>query len=98
MIPPPWHVFPMQQPLGQEVPSQTQVPPRHCWPAPQAAPVPQAHVPFVEQESAVTGSQLLHVPPRGPHSVSDTGVQVEPVQHPLGHELPPHGHTPAEQV
>ena len=38
--------FPVQQPVGQDVPSQTQVPPRHRWPVVHATPLPHEHAPF----------------------------------------------------
>ena len=34
------HAVPAQQPLGHEVPSHTQAPATHRWPAAQAAPLP----------------------------------------------------------
>jgi len=84
---------PLQQPVGQEVPSQTQVPPRQRWPMEQAAPVPQAQEPMDEHPSAEVGSQLVHALPAAAHAVTESGLQVAPSQHPLGHEASSHVHT-----
>jgi hypothetical protein len=90
---------PLQQPVGHDVPSQTQVPPRHRWPALQAAPVPQAHAPVPSHWSDATGSQRMQVFPAGAHAVAESGLHVAPAQHPLGHEVASQVHTdPAPQA
>ena len=85
---------PLQQPVGHDVPSQTQVPPRHRWPALQAAPVPQAQAPVPSHWSDATGSQRVQVFPAGAHAVAESGVHVAPAQHPPGHEVASQVHTP----
>lgn len=59
-------VFPLQQPFGHEVASQTQLWPTQCWPAAQAAPEPHLQVP-PEQRSVVTVSQATQTWPLVPH-------------------------------
>jgi len=92
------HTAPLQQPVGHDVPSQTQVPPRHRWPVVQAAPVPQAQAPFAPHPSASMGSHVVQAAPAVPQAVLDGGVQVAPSQHPLGHEVASHAHTPTRQT
>jgi hypothetical protein len=79
-----WHVLPAQQPLGHELASHTQWPPRQCWPAPQAGPAPQTHAPEAEQPSAWFASQPTHATPRLPQVVSEGALQVAPEQQPFG--------------
>jgi hypothetical protein len=90
------HVLPLQQPVGHEVASHVQAPATQCWPAAQGAPVPQVHAPFM-QESAVTASQGTHAPPTGPQAVTDIGVHVVPLQHPVVHEVASHAQAPPAQ-
>ena len=73
---------PLQQPLAQLVPSQTQTPAAQRLPAAHRA-VPPQRQPVELQESARAGSQALHAAPLVPHWVTVTGVmQVAPLQHP----------------
>ena len=58
--------FPSQQPLGQEVASQMQLPPTQRWRAAQAGPRPQLHTPAVLQLSAVVKLHSVHAPPAVP--------------------------------
>ena len=90
-------VDPAQQPLGHEVASQTQLPPRHRWPAPQAGPAPQAHEPAAVQLSAVDGLQVVQAPPPVPQRASVAETQVVPSQQPLGHEVGSQTQAPATQ-
>ena len=73
-----------QQPEGQDVASHTQAPDRQRCPAPQAAPVPQAHAPAGEQPSALVTSQLMHSAPAAPQLETLGGLQVAPAQQPSG--------------
>lgn len=91
------HVAPAQQPLGQVVPVQAAVThkrPRHCWPAPQAGPVPQVQVPAAEQVSAALVLQARHTAPGGAHLPSANPLHVEPWQQPVGQEAALHAQTP----
>jgi hypothetical protein len=63
-------VFPAQHPLGHDVASHTQAPLTQRWPAPQAGPVPQVQLPFV-QLSALVALQATHAAPLVPQLVSD---------------------------
>ncbi|MCA3012385.1 MAG: hypothetical protein INH41_08295 [Myxococcaceae bacterium] len=86
-------MFPLQHPLGQVVTSQTQVPPEHRCPAPQAAPPPQLQLP-PWQRSAVL-PQAWHAAPPPAHCVADVAVtQVFPEQQPDGHDVASHTHAP----
>jgi hypothetical protein len=91
-------VAPSQQPLGHEVASHTQEPPRQRWPAPHAALAPQVHAPAV-QVSATLGSHTVHDEPLVPHAVSEATVQTPPRQQPVGHvvaeQLAPASASPA---
>ncbi len=80
------HVVPLQQPLGQDVASQTHTWPRHLWPAAHADPVlPQAQVP--PGQLSATGPQLIQEAPAAAHVVEEKGVQVFPEQHPPGQDV-----------
>jgi hypothetical protein len=68
---------PLQQPSGQEAPSQTQVLPRHRWPIAQAAPAPQRHAPAAEQLSA-RASHVAQVDPASPQVSTERVAQVAP--------------------
>ena len=88
---------PSQQPVAQEVGSQTQAALTQRFPEPQAGPVPQAHAPAV-QRSATDELHALHEPPAVPHSESVGGVVQLPLwQQPFAHELESHVQTPAAQ-
>jgi hypothetical protein len=84
---------PLQQPLGHDVASHTQMPPLHRWPVAHCGPLPQAHMPFVHW-LATTLLQLPHTTPPMPHEPSDGVVQLLPVQQPFGHELGLQVHVP----
>ena len=90
-------VDPAQHPLGHEVASQTQLPPRQRWPAPQAEPAPQAHEPAAVQLSAVEGLQVVQAPPPAPQRASVAETQVVPSQQPFGQEVGSQTHAPATQ-
>ncbi len=66
------HVVPEQQP-AQETLLHTQDPPRHCCPARQTGPVPQAHAPAALHASARTGSQATQAAPPVPQLDSEEG-------------------------
>lgn len=93
---PGWQVLFWQQPPGQLVPLHTHWPATHASPAPHAGPVPHPHAPFVH-ESAVVALQRLHAPPPVPHVPSDCALHALPAQHPFGHEVASHTHTPPLQ-
>lgn len=67
--PPLMHCPPLQQPPGQLVPSQTQVPPTQCWPTAQIAWPPQLHCP-PWQRSARTASQAAQLVAGAPHAAA----------------------------
>jgi hypothetical protein len=75
-----------QHPLGQEVPSHTQVLATQRWPTPQAPPLPHRQVPAAEQLSE-RASQATQVAPAVPQVPSARVTQVVPLQHPLGQEV-----------
>ena len=76
-------VEPTQQPLGQPVPSQTQLPETQCCPAPHGGWVPHWHRPVTEQVSARTASQGVQGAPPTPQAAAVAGTRhVSPEQHP----------------
>ena len=77
------HVLPEQQPLGQELASQTQLPASHSCPDPHAAPLPHVQAPAGEQPSAFA-PHALHAPPFAPHAIAEGLTHIEPEQQPLG--------------
>jgi hypothetical protein len=79
-----WQLPPAQQPLGHELASHTQWPPRQCWPAPQAGPAPQTQAPEAEQPSARFASHPTHATPPLPQVVSEGTLHVAPEQQPFG--------------
>jgi hypothetical protein len=83
---PPRQVAPEQQPLGQEVALQIQVPAEQIWPAAHCAPVPHWHAPVLEQLSESSVLHAEHAAPPIPHAASDGELHVEPEQQP-GQEL-----------
>jgi hypothetical protein len=91
------HTLPAQHPLGHDVASQTQDPCEQCRPAPHAAPVPHRQTPSEEQLSAACAPHTTQVDPAEPHVASERSVHVDPVQHPLGQEVPSHTHRPPAQ-
>jgi hypothetical protein len=66
-----------QQPLGQEVPSQTQVLPMHRCPSAHATSLPQRHAPADEQLSA-RASQATQVEPPSPQVARERVSHVVP--------------------
>jgi hypothetical protein len=86
-----------QQPVGQDTPSQTQVPFRQRWPPTQAAPAPQLQTPAEEQLSVSRTSQATHVAPGAPHAELEDGVHVRPAQQPSGHDVASQVHAPLAQ-
>lgn len=76
---------PLQQPLGQLVESQTQLPETQCRPLAHWLLAPQRQLPPVLQESARMGSQAKQEAPLVPHWAAVVGLtQVLPLQQPLG--------------
>lgn len=77
-------VPPLQHPVPQLVPSQTQPVPVQCWPTAQIAPPLHWQAPPALQALARTASQAAHAVPPVPHNDAVSEVtQVEPLQHPL---------------
>ena len=70
-----------QQPRGQVLASQTQLPDSHLAPLPQVGPPPQPQAPS-RQVFELVGSQRKHVAPGGPQWSNDSSTQTEPRQHP----------------
>ena len=68
-----------QQPLGQVVALQSQVPASQVGPPVQAGRAPHKHVPFPPQVSAVDGLQATHPAPPPPQSASVVGVTQTPL-------------------
>jgi hypothetical protein len=96
-------VLPLQQPVGQVTALQVvlmQAPATHCWPGPQAGPVPQAQEPLV-QVFAVVELHATQATPAVPHELRVGAVQVLPLQQPVGQEtalqLPPEPQVPPLQ-
>lgn len=85
--------LPLQHPVGHEVASHTHWFPLQRWPAPQVAPLPQPHTPLGSQRSAFCASQVTQAPPSTPHEVElGVGLQVVPMQQPVGHDDESHTH------
>ena len=78
------HVTPEQQPLAQDVASQTQRPPTQCCPPAHSGPVPHEH-PFDEHPSERLASHAMHAAPAVPQVANDDARHCVPEQHPLGH-------------
>jgi hypothetical protein len=75
-------VLPEQHPAGQLVASQTQLPPEHTVPGPQAGLLPHWQ-PLGPQVSVTVVSQALHATPPRPHWVTSPGLRhALPWQHP----------------
>ena len=76
-------VAPAQQPIGHDAALQTQAPATQRWPAPQAAPMPHAHLP-ARQESATLALQATQAAAPVPQFIS-VGImlQVLPAQQPM---------------
>jgi hypothetical protein len=88
---------PAQQPVAQEVASQTHWLLKQRWPVPQAAPVPQRHMP-APQLFATFVSQATQAEPLPPHCAGETEVTHEvPAQQPPAHEVASQTHWLFEQ-
>jgi hypothetical protein len=93
-----WQLVPWQQPSGQEVASQVQMPPSQRCPSAQAAPVPHEHFPVVAlQPSALDVSHAMQTEPSAPHEALVVSVlQVFPLQHPA--QVPQLEQAPSSQT
>ena len=91
---PGWHALEAQQPL-QESTVHMHWPPRHANPVPQIGLVPHRQEPLT-QRSAFCPSQPLHATPPVPHSDSEGGSQVLPLQQLFGHDCALQTQTPPE--
>jgi hypothetical protein len=93
-------LFVSQQPFAQLVASQVQAPPTHRCPAAQAAPMPQAHAPFVQRSAVVV--QAWQVEAGAPHEVAlcaEGATHWLPWQQPPGQLVALHTQAPPlEQV
>jgi hypothetical protein len=96
VLSPNWHMPFWQQPSAQDVPSQTQVLPRHRCPTAHAVPVPHRQAPIAEQLSERV-SQSAHVDPASPQVVSDRVWQMLFLQQLLGHDVASQMHDPLAQ-
>jgi len=85
-----------QQPFGQLAASHTHWPFWQLWPAPQAAPLPHRHAPFV-QLSAVLDEHAVHAPPWEPHAPRPFAWHTPFAQQPFGQLVASHTHCPLEQ-
>jgi hypothetical protein len=70
--------LPVQQPFGQDVALQTQVPPEQTCPVPQGGPLPQAQLPVAEQLFATVAVQAMHAEPFFPHVPRLLGLHEAP--------------------
>jgi len=91
-------LVPEQHPFAHEVPSQMHALLKQRWPVPHAELAPHWQVPLAVQLSALIGSQAIQLAPPVPHVPSDRVLQVDPVQHPVPHEVPSQMHEPPEQL
>ncbi len=75
-----------QQPVGQDVALQTQLPATHCCPMPQAAEPPHLHCPAALHASALVASHAVQTAPAVPQLLAVGGATqlLLPLQHPLG--------------
>lgn len=87
----------VQQPSGQELPSQKQPLPVQRWPGGHDGPVPQRQPPWTEQLSAASRSQRTQLDPASPQLVSPRSSQRLPTQQPLGQDVPSQMHRPPLQ-
>jgi hypothetical protein len=84
-----------QQPVGQVVALQTQVPAMHCAPVPQDGFPWQVQVPVVgSQLSLFFASHGAHALPPMPQVAAAGAKQTPPEQHPLGQDWALHTHAP----
>jgi hypothetical protein len=92
---------PAQQPVGQDVESQTHAPATHRCPVEHAGAAPHRQFPPAAQESAVTLLHARHAEPPEPQLATDAAVHTAPLQQPLGQLTPSHAppvHTPPVQL
>jgi hypothetical protein len=88
------HAPPLQQPIGQLVESQTQLPPTQRWPAPQVSPPPHAHIPNAQLSEVDV--QVTQFAPPPPQAIAVGGAtQVCPLQQPDRQLVLLHTHAPA---
>jgi hypothetical protein len=90
--------LPVQQPVGHEFESQTQLPPMHSCPAEHALPAPHRQAPAGEQLSEYVLSHATHALPSVPQLPMTGARHVLPEQHPVGHDVELHTHAPLEQI
>jgi hypothetical protein len=83
---------------AHDIELQTQTPPEHIWPTPQAGPAPQLQTPEGEQLSASLELQETQAIPSVPQLANTDVVHVAPLQHPPGHEVELQMHLPCEQT
>ncbi len=97
VVSPSWHALPWQQPVGQLVPSHTQLPPTQRWPAAHGAFAPQRHAPFAHVSACVAlhTRQLAPAAPQPPAVLP--GWQAPSRQQPLGQLVASHTQLPATQ-
>jgi hypothetical protein len=89
----------LQQPLGQDVLSQTHAWLEQRWPTPHAAPDPHSQEPLALHPSDFVMSHATQLAPPVPHADCDNDVsQVDPLQHPVGHDVALQTQTLAEHV
>jgi hypothetical protein len=88
-----------QQPVGQVVALQTQVPDTHCAPEPQEGFPWQLQVPVVaSQPSLFLASHGWHALPPRPQASMDGVWHTPPEQQPLGQDCALHTHAPLTQA
>jgi hypothetical protein len=85
--------LPWQQPVGQDVALQTQLPPTHAWPTAHCGPLPQEQAPLA-QESDRFGSQATQLTPNTPHADCVGVVHVPFEQQPRGQDAALHTQVP----
>jgi hypothetical protein len=79
------HVAPWQQPVGQDVESQTQRPISQRWPSAHGVVLPHLHAPSVHWSER--WSHAAHAAPPAPHCETVAVTQLAPAQHPV-HVMP----------
>jgi hypothetical protein len=88
----------LQQPLGQDVASHTQLPLTQRWPAAHAGALPQEQAPALEQLSVLVGSHARHADPPAPHALTERPLHVGPEQQPVAHVIEQPLHVPLLHV
>jgi hypothetical protein len=99
VVPPAWHTFASQQPVGHDVPSHTQALEvlQRC-PAAHAAPAPHPHWPDARHVLLVVVEQFWHALPLTPQLPVVLGLtHAPPMQHPAGHDVASHTQVPPAQ-